>query len=94
MMSQNGNGKAFQFAKSRAKMVKGNEKKVTFADVAGLDEENRNWKKLLISLNTQENTRTLEQGYQKAYYWLALREQERHMCPKRPQVKRECLSSQ
>ena len=39
MVSQNGNGKAFQFAKSRAKMVKGNEKKVTFADVAGLDEE-------------------------------------------------------
>ena len=39
MMSQNGNGKAFQFAKSRAKMVKGNEKKVTFAEVAGLDEE-------------------------------------------------------
>ena len=39
MMNQGGNGKAFQFAKSRAKMVKGNEKKVTFADVAGLDEE-------------------------------------------------------
>ena len=39
MMNQGGNGKAFQFAKSRAKMVKVNEKKVTFADVAGLDEE-------------------------------------------------------
>ncbi|MBS5335065.1 MAG: zinc metalloprotease [Clostridiales bacterium] len=39
MMNQGGNGKAFQFAKSRAKMVKGNEKKITFADVAGLDEE-------------------------------------------------------
>ena len=39
MMNQGGNGKAFQFAKSRAKMVKGNEKKVTFEDVAGLDEE-------------------------------------------------------
>lgn len=39
MMNKGGNGKAFQFAKSRAKMVKGNEKKVTFADVAGLDEE-------------------------------------------------------
>lgn len=39
MMNQGGNGKAFQFAKSRAKMVKGGEKKVTFADVAGLDEE-------------------------------------------------------
>jgi cell division protease FtsH len=39
MMNQGGGGKAFQFAKSRAKMVKGGEKKVTFADVAGLDEE-------------------------------------------------------
>ena len=39
MMNQGGNGKAFQFAKSRAKMVKCGEKKVTFADVAGLDEE-------------------------------------------------------
>ena len=39
MRTQGGNGKAFQFAKSRAKMVKGGEKKVTFADVAGLDEE-------------------------------------------------------
>ena len=39
MMNQGGNGKAFQFAKSRAKMVKGGDKKVTFQDVAGLDEE-------------------------------------------------------
>ena len=39
MMNQGGNGKAFQFSKSRAKMVKDGEKKVTFKDVAGLDEE-------------------------------------------------------
>ncbi len=39
MMNQGGNGKAFQFAKSRAKMIKGGDKKVTFKDVAGLDEE-------------------------------------------------------
>ena len=39
MMNQGGNGKAFQFAKSRAKMVKGGDKKVTFDDVAGLEEE-------------------------------------------------------
>ena len=38
MMNQGGNGKAFQFAKSRAKMVKAGEKKVTFKDVAGLAE--------------------------------------------------------
>jgi len=39
MMNQGGNGKAFQFGKSRAKMFKSGDKKVTFADVAGLDEE-------------------------------------------------------
>ena len=39
MMNQGGNGKAFQFAKSKAKMVKAGEKKITFADVAGLKEE-------------------------------------------------------
>ena len=37
MMSQ-GNGKAFQFGKSKAKLVK-NDKKITFKDVAGLEEE-------------------------------------------------------
>ena len=37
MMNGGGNGKAFQFAKSRARQVKG--EKTTFADVAGLEEE-------------------------------------------------------
>ena len=39
MMNQGGNGKAFQFAKSKAKMVKDGDTKLTFKDVAGLDEE-------------------------------------------------------
>ncbi len=39
MMNQGGNGKAFSFGKSKAKMYKGEGKKITFADVAGLDEE-------------------------------------------------------
>lgn len=34
-----GTGKAMSFGKSRARMVKDDEKKITFADVAGLDEE-------------------------------------------------------
>jgi len=34
-----GTGKAMSFGKSRARMVKEDEKKITFADVAGLDEE-------------------------------------------------------
>lgn len=36
------------FGKSRAKMSMGN-KSVTFAQVAGLKEEKRNWRKSLIS---------------------------------------------
>ncbi len=39
MMNQGGNGKAFQFGKSRAQMYKGEGRKITFDDVAGLKEE-------------------------------------------------------
>ena len=39
MMNQGGNGKAFSFGKSKARLYKGEGKKITFADVAGLDEE-------------------------------------------------------
>jgi len=39
MMNQGGNGKAFQFAKSKARLYRGEGKKITFADVAGLKEE-------------------------------------------------------
>ena len=39
MMNQGGNGKAFSFGKSKARLYKGEGKRITFADVAGLDEE-------------------------------------------------------
>ena len=39
MMNQGGQGKAFSFGKSRARMYKGEGKKITFNDVAGLKEE-------------------------------------------------------
>ena len=39
MMNQGGNGKAFQFGKSKARLYKGEGKKITFDDVAGLEEE-------------------------------------------------------
>lgn len=39
MMNQGGNGKAFSFGKSKARMYKGEGRKITFDDVAGLDEE-------------------------------------------------------
>ncbi len=39
MMNQGGNSKAFQFGKSKARLYKGDGKKITFEDVAGLKEE-------------------------------------------------------
>ena len=39
MINQGGQGKAFSFGKSRARMYKGEGKKITFDDVAGLKEE-------------------------------------------------------
>lgn len=39
MVNQGGNGKAFQFGKSKARMLKPDEKKLSFKDVAGLEEE-------------------------------------------------------
>ena len=39
MMNQGGNGKAFQFGKSKAKLYRDDGKNITFADVAGLKEE-------------------------------------------------------
>ena len=59
MMNQGGNGKAFQFAKSRAKMVKGGEKKVTFADVAGLDEEKQELEEVVDFLKDQRKYKEL-----------------------------------
>ncbi|MBP3815991.1 MAG: ATP-dependent zinc metalloprotease FtsH [Firmicutes bacterium] len=39
MMNQGGQGKAFSFGKSKARLYKGEGRKITFADVAGLKEE-------------------------------------------------------
>lgn len=39
MMNQGGNGKAFAFGKSKARLYKGDGRQITFDDVAGLDEE-------------------------------------------------------
>ncbi len=59
MMNQGGNGKAFQFAKSKAKMVKSGDKKVTFDDVAGLEEEKQELSEVVDFLKDPRKYREL-----------------------------------
>lgn len=47
MMTQGGNGKAFQFGKNKAKRYKDNGKSITFKDVAGLKEEKEELKEIV-----------------------------------------------
>ena len=46
---QAGGTQAMSFGKSKAKMLLDSKVKTTFKDVAGIDEEKKNWKKSLIS---------------------------------------------
>ncbi len=47
MLNQGGNGKAFSFGKSKARLYKGDGKRITFADVAGLKEEKEELKEIV-----------------------------------------------
>lgn len=60
IMSQQGNGKAMQFGRSRARMASGSElKRVTFADVAGLDEEKSELEEIVDFLKYPKKYRML-----------------------------------
>ncbi|MCQ2551358.1 MAG: ATP-dependent zinc metalloprotease FtsH [Clostridia bacterium] len=59
LMNQGGNGKAFQFGKSKAKMFKNGGKKVTFDEVAGLKEEKEELEEIVDFLKNPRKYREL-----------------------------------
>ena len=59
LMNQGGNGKAFQFGKSKAKMVKNQGKKITFDDVAGLKEEKEELEEIVDFLKDPRKYKSL-----------------------------------
>lgn len=59
MMNQGGAGKAFSFSKNKAKMYKGEGKKITFADVAGLREEKEELMEIVDFLKDQRKYRSV-----------------------------------
>ncbi|MCQ2547904.1 MAG: ATP-dependent zinc metalloprotease FtsH [Clostridia bacterium] len=59
LMNQGGNGKAFKFGQSKAKMFKANGKSITFADVAGLKEEKQELEEVVDFLKNPRKYRDL-----------------------------------
>ena len=69
---QGGAGKAMGFGKSRAKMLTEAHGRVTFEDVAGVDEAKQDLQEIVEFLRDPENSSASADGFRAACSWSAL----------------------
>ena len=84
---QGGRGGAMGFGKSKAKLLTEAQGKITFNDVAGIDEAKEEVEEIIEFLKDPKNLEDWEEKYQKAHYLLGLQERERHFWQKQLQEK-------
>ncbi len=87
------NSKAFSFGKSKARLYEGNRSKITFKDVAGVDEAKEELQEIVEFLKDPKKFQRLGGRIPVVYFWWAGLVLERLCWPKRYRVRQECLSS-
>ena len=92
-MQGGGKGGAMGFGKSRAKLLTEKQGRVTFDDVAGIDEAKKNWKRLLNSFATRRNSPALAARSRPVRCWWVLQAQVKRYWLAPLQVRQACRSS-
>jgi len=80
---QSGGNKALSFGKSRARLLSMQQKKITFKDVAGVDEAKEELKEIIEYLKEPAKFQKLGGRIPRACCWSALREPARRCSPRR-----------
>ena len=65
---QTGGNKALSFGKAKAKLVSEKSVKITFADVAGIEEAKARFRRLLIFSRTLRSFRNSAERFPRAYF--------------------------
>ncbi len=66
---QTGGNKALSFGKSRARLLSMQQKKITFKDVAGVDEAKEELREIIEFLVKHKNSRSWAGAFPKASFW-------------------------